>query len=101
MQSVDTAVTDVALATTKFFKRVLPIMLVMLVCNQLNRSNIGYAHEHLEADVGIGAAAYGFGAGLFFIAYAIFELPSNVMMEKYGAKVWLARIMVSWGIVSF
>lgn len=101
MQSVDAAVTDVALATKKFFKRVLPIMLVMLVCNQLNRSNIGYAQEHLEADVGIGAAAYGFGAGLFFIAYAIFELPSNVMMEKYGAKVWLARIMVSWGVVSF
>jgi MFS family permease len=101
MQSVDTAVTDVALATKKFFKRVLPIMLVMLVCNQLNRSNIGYAQEHLQADVGIGAAAYGFGAGLFFIAYAIFELPSNVLMEKYGAKVWLARIMISWGIVSF
>ena len=101
MQSVDNAVTDVVFATKKFFKRVLPIMLVMLVCNQLNRSNIGYAQEHLQADVGIGAAAYGFGAGLFFIAYAIFELPSNVMMEKYGAKVWLARIMISWGIVSF
>ena len=101
MQSVDIAVTDLASATTKFFRRVLPIMLVMLVCNQLNRSNIGYAHEHLEADVGIGAAAYGFGAGLFFIAYALFELPSNVMMEKFGARVWLTRIMVSWGIVSF
>jgi MFS family permease len=101
MMSVDNAVADVASATKKFFKRVLPIMLVMLVCNQLNRSNIGYAQDHLQADVGIGAAAYGFGAGLFFIAYAIFELPSNVMMEKYGAKVWLARIMVSWGIVSF
>ena len=101
MQSVDTAVTDLASATKKFFRRVLPIMLVMLVCNQLNRSNIGYAQEHLQADVGIGAAAYGFGAGLFFIAYAIFELPSNVMMEKYGAKIWLTRIMISWGIVSF
>jgi MFS family permease len=101
MQSVDIAVADLASATKKFFRRVLPIMLVMLVCNQLNRSNIGYAHEHLEADVGIGAAAYGFGAGLFFIAYAIFELPSNVMMEKFGARVWLTRIMVSWGIVSF
>ncbi|MDQ1595975.1 MAG: hypothetical protein QOH40_2531 [Arthrobacter pascens] len=101
MQSVDTAVTDLASATKKFFRRVLPIMLVMLVCNQLNRSNIRYAQDHLQADVGIGAAAYGFGAGLFFIAYAIFELPSNVMMEKYGAKVWLTRIMVSWGIVSF
>ncbi|MFJ4169856.1 MFS transporter [Paenarthrobacter sp. NPDC089714] len=101
MQSVDAAVTDVAHATKKFFKRVLPIMLVMLVCNQLNRSNIGYAQEHLHTDVGIGAAAYGFGAGLFFIAYAIFELPSNVLMEKYGAKIWLTRIMISWGIVSF
>jgi MFS family permease len=101
MQSVDANVTDVASATKKFFSRVLPIMLVMLVCNQLNRSNIGYAQEHLQADVGIGAAAYGFGAGLFFIAYALFELPSNVMMEKFGAKVWLARIMVSWGVVAF
>jgi MFS family permease len=101
MQSVDTAVTDLASAMKKFFRRVLPIMLVMLVCNQLNRSNIGYAQDHLQADVGIGAAAYGFGAGLFFIAYAIFELPSNVMMEKYGAKIWLTRIMISWGVVSF
>jgi len=101
MMSVDNAVSDVASATKKFFKRVLPIMLVMLVCNQLNRSNIGYAQDHLQADVGIGAAAYGFGAGLFFIAYAIFELPSNVMMEKYGARVWLTRIMISWGTVSF
>lgn len=101
MKSADNAVLDLASATRKFFKRVLPIMLVMLVCNQLNRSNIGYAQDHLQADVGIGAAAYGFGAGLFFIAYAIFELPSNVMMERYGARVWLTRIMVSWGIVSF
>lgn len=101
MKPVDNAVLDLASATRKFFKRVLPVMLVMLVCNQLNRSNIGYAQDHLQADVGIGAAAYGFGAGLFFIAYAIFELPSNVMMEKYGAKIWLTRIMVSWGIVSF
>ncbi|MBF6096339.1 MFS transporter, partial [Nocardia cyriacigeorgica] len=69
-------------------------------CNQINRSNIGYAREYLEADVGIGAAAYGFGAGVFFIAYAIFELPSNVMMERYGARIWLTRIMVSWGLIS-
>ena len=102
MQQHEEAVaTDLATATKKFFRRVLPIMLVMLVCNQLNRSNIGYAQAQLEADVGIGAAAYGLGAGLFFIAYAIFELPSNVMMEKLGAKIWLSRIMVSWGIVSF
>ena len=87
-------------AVSKFFRRVVPLFIVMLICNQLNRSNIGYAREYLEADVGIGAAAYGFGAGVFFIAYALFELPSNVMMEKFGARIWLTRIMVSWGLVS-
>ncbi|ROS43485.1 MFS transporter [Amycolatopsis thermoflava] len=87
-------------AVGKVFRRVVPLFVVMLICNQLNRSNIGYAQEHLEADVGIGAAAYGLGAGLFFIAYAIFELPSNMLMERYGPKIWLTRIMVSWGLVS-
>jgi len=87
-------------AVSKIFRRVVPLFIVMLICNQLNRSNIGYAQTHLEADVGIGAAAYGFGAGLFFVAYAIFEVPSNMLMEKFGAKVWLTRIMLSWGLVS-
>ncbi|NKY30850.1 MFS transporter [Nocardia gamkensis] len=87
-------------AVSKFFRRVVPLFIVMLICNQINRSNIGYAREYLEADVGIGAAAYGFGAGVFFIAYALFELPSNVMMEKFGARIWLTRIMVSWGLIS-
>ncbi|MEU0464949.1 MFS transporter [Amycolatopsis sp. NPDC006131] len=87
-------------AVGKVFRRVVPLFVVMLICNQLNRSNIGYAQEHLEAEVGIGAAAYGLGAGLFFIAYAIFELPSNMLMERYGPKIWLTRIMVSWGLVS-
>ena len=87
-------------AVSKIFRRVVPLLIVMLICNQLNRSNIGYAQKYLEADVGIGAAAYGFGAGVFFIAYAIFELPSNMMMEKFGARIWLTRIMVSWGLIS-
>lgn len=87
-------------AVGKVFRRVVPLFVIMLICNQLNRSNIGYAQTHLEADVGIGAAAYGLGAGLFFIAYAIFELPSNMLMERYGPKIWLTRIMVSWGLVS-
>lgn len=87
-------------AVAKVFRRVVPLFVVMLICNQLNRSNIGYAQTHLETDVGIGAAAYGLGAGLFFVAYAIFELPSNVLMERYGPKIWLTRIMISWGLVS-
>lgn len=96
-RSLDPAVTS---AVSKFYRRMVPLFIVMLVCNQLNRANIGYAREYLETDVGIGAAAYGFGAGVFFIAYAIFELPSNVMMEKFGARIWLTRIMISWGLIS-
>lgn len=87
-------------AVGKVFRRVVPLFIVMLICNQLDRSNIGYAQTHLEADIGLGAAAYGLGAGLFFVAYAIFELPSNILMERYGPKVWLTRIMISWGLVS-
>ncbi|MFD7920238.1 MFS transporter [Streptomyces sp. NPDC059740] len=87
-------------AVAKVFRRVVPLFVVMLVCNQLDRSNIGYAQEHLKADVGLGDAAFGLGAGLFFVAYALFELPSNMLMERFGPKIWLTRIMVSWGVVS-
>ncbi|MGF6886200.1 MFS family permease [Nocardia sp. GAS34] len=87
-------------AVEKFFRRVVPLLILMLICNQLDRANIGYATKYLQADVGIGAAAYGFGAGIFFVAYAIFELPSNMMLEKFGARIWLTRIMVTWGVVA-
>jgi MFS family permease len=87
-------------ATGKILRRVVPLFAVMMLCNQLNRANIGYAQQHLQADLGIGAAAYGLGAGLFFVAYTLFELPSNLLMERFGPKVWLSRICVSWGLVS-
>ncbi|RMO13218.1 Major facilitator family transporter, partial [Pseudomonas cichorii] len=51
-------------------------------------------------DLGIGAAAYGLGAGLFFIGYALFEVPSNLLLQKVGARIWLTRIMFTWGIVA-
>jgi MFS family permease len=62
--------------------------------------NVGFVRTHLEADLGIGVAAYGLGAGLFFIGYAIFEVPSNLLLQRYGARAWLTRIMLSWGIVA-
>ncbi|MEU0738047.1 MFS transporter [Streptomyces sp. NPDC006134] len=87
-------------AVRKIFRRVVPLFFVMFVANYVDRVNIGFAKDQLQADVGLSAAAFGFGAGLFFIAYAIFEVPSNMLLERFGAKVWLTRIMITWGAVA-
>nr|WP_256260455.1 MFS transporter [Pseudomonas gingeri] len=72
----------------------------MFIVNYIDRVNIGFVRTHLEHDLGIGAAAYGFGAGLFFIGYALFEVPSNMFLQKVGARLWLTRIMFTWGLVA-
>lgn len=72
----------------------------MFVVNYMDRVNIGFAKDELSADTGLSAAAFGVGAGIFFIAYAIFEVPSNILMERFGARIWLTRIMISWGVVA-
>ncbi|MDQ8708052.1 MFS transporter [Streptomyces sp. LHD-70] len=87
-------------AVRKIFRRIVPLFTIMLIANQIDRGNIAFAERQLEADLGIGVAAYGLGAGLFFVAYAIFEVPSNMMLEKFGPKIWLTRIMITWGLVS-
>ncbi|MFD5297112.1 MFS transporter [Streptomyces mutabilis] len=87
-------------AVRKIFRRVVPLFFVMFVANYMDRVNLGFAQDELRADVGLSAAAFGLGAGVFFIAYAIFEVPSNILMERFGAKVWLTRIMISWGVVA-
>jgi sugar phosphate permease len=87
-------------ATTKVFRRLIPFLLLMYVIAFLDRSNVSFAQKDFEVDFGISAAAYAFGAGLFFVGYAIFEVPSNVLLHRVGARFWLARIMVSWGIIA-
>ncbi|MEU8734607.1 MFS transporter [Streptomyces tendae] len=87
-------------AVRKIFRRVVPLFFVMFVANYMDRVNLGFAQDELRADVGLSAAAFGLGAGIFFIAYAIFEVPSNMLMERFGPKVWLTRIMISWGVVA-
>ena len=88
------------LATKKVFRRLVPFLLLMYVIAFLDRSNVSFAQQEFKADFGISATAYAFGAGLFFVGYAIFEVPSNILLHKVGAKWWLARIMVTWGIVA-
>jgi MFS family permease len=80
--------------------RLIPILLLMYVLAFLDRSNIGFAKEQFQADTGLSDAAYALGAGIFFLGYAVFEVPSNLMLRRVGAKMWLARIMVTWGVIS-
>src|SRR4029453_5654389 len=84
----------------RVFKRLIPFLLLMYVIAFLDRSNVSFAQEEFEADFGISAASYAFGAGLFFVGYAIFEVPSNLLLHRVGARWWLSRIMVTWGIVA-
>src|SRR5271165_5510992 len=81
-------------------RRLVPFLLLMYVISFLDRANIGFAREALETQAGIHAKAYALAAGLFFLSYAAFELPSNLILHRIGAKLWLARIMVTWGLVS-
>jgi predicted MFS family arabinose efflux permease len=87
-------------ASSKVKRHVLPLFLIMFIANYIDRVNVGFVNAHMQADLGIGAAAYGLGSGLFFVGYALFEVPSNVLMQKYGARAWLTRIMGTWGIVA-
>ncbi len=80
--------------------RLLPfLMLAYLVC-YIDRTNAGFAALQMNKAVGISAAAFGLGGGIFFVSYCLFEVPSNLALERFGARRWIARIMVSWGIVS-
>ncbi|QBQ99393.1 MFS transporter [Paraburkholderia pallida] len=87
-------------ASAKVKRHVLPLFLIMFIANYIDRVNVGFVGAHMKADIGLSAAAYGLGAGLFFVGYAIFEVPSNILMQKFGARAWLTRIMGTWGIVA-
>lgn len=80
--------------------RLLPILGLGYLIAYIDRVNVGFAKLQMSADIGLSAAAYGFGAGIFFLAYCVLEVPSNLMLERLGARAWLCRIMVTWGIVT-
>jgi len=84
----------------KVTRRLLPFLLLLYVVAYIDRVNIGFAALQMNDDLGLSAAMYGFGAGIFFIGYALFEVPSNLILARIGARLWIARIMVTWGFVS-
>jgi MFS family permease len=80
--------------------RLVPFLLLMYVLAFLDRANVGFAKQAFQASAGVSDAAYALGAGLFFLSYAALEVPSNLIMHRVGARLWMARIMVTWGIIS-
>jgi len=80
--------------------RLIPFLGLLYVANFLDRVNVSFAALTMNRDIGLDASAYGLGAGIFFIGYFIFELPSNLALEKIGARLWMFRIMLSWAVVS-
>src|SRR5918999_3245772 len=84
----------------KVTRRIIPFAFICYVVAYIDRVNIGFAARELQRDLGLSATEYGIGAGLFFLGYCVFEIPSNLVLERVGARLWIARIMIVWGVVS-
>jgi MFS family permease len=94
---------DETLATDTYHKvdvRLLPFLFLCYILAYLDRVNVGFAKLQMLKDLSLSDAAFATGAGIFFIGYFFFEVPSNVLLKKFGARMWIARIMLSWGVIS-
>src|SRR6188474_301691 len=80
--------------------RLVPFLVIRYFVAYLDRVNVSFAALTMNHDLGLSASQYGFGAGIFFLAYFIFEVPSNLLLERFGARKWIARIMFTWGVIS-
>jgi ACS family tartrate transporter-like MFS transporter len=80
--------------------RLIPFLFLLYVVNYLDRANISFTRKPMQADLKLSETAYGFAAGIFFLGYALLEVPSNLMLRRFGARRWIARIVFSWGVVA-
>jgi ACS family tartrate transporter-like MFS transporter len=87
-------------AVRKAALRLLPFLCLCYMVNFLDRVNVGFAALSMNADLGFSPSVYGLGAGIFFAGYILFEVPSNLALQRFGARIWIARIMISWGLVA-
>src|SRR5665213_841577 len=94
------AASEVERTYRKVTVRLMPFLIICYIVSYIDRANISFAKLQFMSDLGFSEAAYGFGAGLFFIGYVLFELPSNLLMQRIGARRTLLRIMVLWGLTS-
>ena len=84
----------------KVTRRLIPFMFLLYIVSYLDRVNVSYAALQMNAALGFSAEIYSFGAGIFFIGYFLFEIPSNLILHRVGARMWIARILITWGIIS-
>jgi ACS family tartrate transporter-like MFS transporter len=91
---------DAEAALSKVRRRLLPFLFTLYIVAYLDRINVGFAALQMNREIGLSQAAFGFGAGIFFLGYFIFEIPSNLLLRRVGARRWIARIMVSWGVTA-
>src|ERR1700712_2783841 len=98
--SISAAGLDEARIVRKVAWHIMPLIMVCYLFAFFDRINVSFAKFALQTDLGLSDTAYGFGAGLFVVGYVLFEVPSNLMLYKVGARRWIARIMVSWGIAT-
>jgi ACS family tartrate transporter-like MFS transporter len=89
-----------SLTLRKVTWRLVPYLFVLYVVAWLDRVNVGFAALHMNADLGFSPAVFGFGSGIFFLGYCLCEIPSNLILERVGARLWITRIMVTWGMIS-
>jgi MFS transporter, ACS family, tartrate transporter len=85
---------------TKISWRLLPLIIVSYFVAYINRTNVGIAALTMNHDLGLSASVFGWGSGIFFLGYFLFDVPSNLMLDRIGARIWISRIMLSWGLVS-
>lgn len=85
---------------SKILWRILPILMLGYFVAFIDRVNVGFAATEMNKDLGFTAAVYGIGSGIFFVGYFLFEVPSNLALHRFGARLWIARIMITWGVIS-
>jgi ACS family tartrate transporter-like MFS transporter len=84
----------------KITLRIVPFVMLLYFIAFIDRVNIGFAALTMNKDLGFSPSVFGFGAGIFFLGYFLFEVPSNLVLEKVGARIWIARVMITWGLIS-
>jgi ACS family tartrate transporter-like MFS transporter len=101
MQGTSTSDREIERATMRHVAwRLLPFLLLLYIISWLDRVNVGFAKLQMNADLGFSETIYGIGAGIFFVGYGLCEVPSNLLLVRFGARKWIARIMITWGIIS-